>query len=120
MLEDEPVERELVPAAGVRARRPDAAQGEAADEREPELGGLEPRAGRRPGPLEQGAAQVRRRELGEGQDGDADAERGAREKEETEEPARTRRHRLSAYRSGLGATLGAVAQVTRRRGKRTP
>src|SRR6185436_10346333 len=70
VLEDDPIEGDVVAPARVFPLRADAGEGKAAKEREPEPFGLEPRANGRAGPIEQRAAELRRGELGQRQDGD--------------------------------------------------
>jgi hypothetical protein len=96
VLENEAVESELVPAAGVCARRPDAAESKTTQEREPELVGLEPNTRGCPGSLEERAAELRGRELGECQDGEAPGEPGPENDKETHEPAHRLHHIVKA------------------------
>ena len=93
VLEDDPVEREVVAPARISSPRPDVAEGKAAKDREPEPFGLEADAGGGGGPIEQRAAELGRGEFGKGQDGDAESQGAGADEQETDPPARTRRHR---------------------------
>ena len=64
MLEDDPIEGDVVTSARVFPLRADAGERKAAKHREPEPFGLEPEAGGGAGPIEQRAAELRRGELG--------------------------------------------------------
>jgi hypothetical protein len=74
VLEDDPVEGEVVAPARVSSRGPDVAEGQSAKDREPELGGLEADAASRGRPIEQRAAELRRGELRKRENGDAQSE----------------------------------------------
>ncbi len=92
VLEDDLVDGEVVAAAGVCPHRPYAAERKAPKDGEVELGGLESHSGGRTGPIEQCAAELRRRELGKDQDDDAQAQSARADEKKTQELARTARH----------------------------
>jgi hypothetical protein len=83
VLEDDPIEGDVVAPARIFPLRADAGEGKAAKEREPEPFGLEPRAHRRARPIEQRAAELRRGELGQRQDGDGQGQDAGADDQET-------------------------------------